>query len=806
MNNTIWKISSYFILITALLGGLFFGYILSEVNSGKELHKLASYMPTTPTRLYDINGIAFAELYRHRQELVKFEDIPPHVINAFLSVEDTNFYNHVGIDFMAILRAAVVNIKAGRIVQGGSTLTQQLSKAILKNTKKSFTRKFIEALLALQIEQEYSKNEILEIYFNLIYLGHGTTGIASAANVYFTKDVKDLTIAEGALLARLPKAPVHYSPYKNPKQAKKAHLLVLSLMAENGYIAKKNIQKIHNEFWNEYWPIVITQSPSRSTWGTRLDRAPYFTEEIRKQLLREFDAEYVYTGGLKIYTTLDIRKQEIAQDELRKAIAKQDQISAGASQAYSGGVDRGLIGLYSRLGGIIPLRVPFINRFDTKANYRIALEKDLLDAMEILGYHTPVENPTAAFEEFRKQTAVFSKNLHVEGAVITVDHKTGYIQTMVGGSKFTPKNQFNRATMARRQTGSSFKPFVYGAAIRERVVATGTGIMDAPLMTLADDGQGWAPEDSTGDFKGMVPLKRALALSMNIVSVQLYFKTGADAIIDFASKVIGVSRNRFPPNPSLALGVAELTPLEMAKGFSVYANKGREVIPFSLRFVVDQTGEIIFNKEKKIREEIESKTQDGSIQLITKGNAYIMKELLRYVADNGTPSMGLRQRDYADYHGQAAGKTGSTSAWTNAWYCGFDPKYTTIVWLGYDKNSISLGRGQYAGGLATPIWGKIHKRFYNGKNYPTFPFEPVPSDVRMSGTCAKNGLSPKPGVCPTTRSMYLETITTAGGIRKGAPFLRRCDGQRDHFKSMDFKDFLKEEYDIKKKELKKAEN
>lgn len=196
----------------ALLGGFFFGYILSEVNKGKELQKLASYQPTTPTKLYDSNGVLFAELYRHKQELLKYSDIPPHVIHAFLSVEDDNFFNHFGIDFLAIVRAAIKNVFAGRIVQGGSTLTQQLAKTILQQRKKTFGRKFLEALLTLQIEQEYTKEEILEIYFNLIYLGHGTTGLSSAANVYFQKDVRDLSIAEAAMLARLPKAPVTYYP------------------------------------------------------------------------------------------------------------------------------------------------------------------------------------------------------------------------------------------------------------------------------------------------------------------------------------------------------------------------------------------------------------------------------------------------------------------------------------------------------------------------------------------------------------------------------------------------------------------
>jgi penicillin-binding protein 1A len=806
MSLKLYKFFMISLLIIALCGGLFFGYIISEVNQGKELNKLATYLPTTPTKLYDINGIPFAELYRHKQELVKIQDIPPHVLNAFLSVEDTNFYNHFGIDFMAILRAAVVNIVNLKVKQGGSTLTQQLSKAILQDTKKSFTRKFVEALLTLQIEQEYSKDEILEIYFNLIYLGHGTTGISSAANVYFSKDVKDLTIAEGAVLARLPKAPVKYSPYKNPQTAKDAHLTVLRLMADHGYLDRSKIESIHTEFWRTYWPIVITQSPSRSTWGNRLDRAPYFTEEIRKQLQRKFDEEYIYTGGLRVYTTLDIRKQEIAEEELRKALIEQDKISFGTATSYRGGVDRSLFGLYGLLGGIFQLRVPLINRFDFKANYNITLEKELLDPLEILTTLTPVDNEGEAVQELRKRTAVFAKNLHVEGAFITVEHKTGYIQTMVGGSKFTPQNQFNRALYARRQTGSAFKPFVYGASIRNRDIGTGSGIMDAPMMTMADDGQGWAPEDSTGEFRGMVTIKRGLALSMNIVSVQLYFKTGGEAIIDFASKVTGVSKFRFPDNPTLALGVAELTPLEMAKGYGVYANRGREFIPFSLRYVVDQTGTIVYNKEIEVQAEIAKKTKDGSIQLISEGNAYLMRKLLEYVNVGGTPATGLRSPEYANYQGESGGKTGSTSGWKDAWYCGFDPKYTSIVWLGYDKSSVSLGRHAYAAAIAAPIWGRIYRRFYNGKDYPTFKEEnngdPVPSDVRNGGTCMYNGLSPKPGVCPVTGSQYLENITIAGQT-KGVSGLRQCDGDRDHLGSINFNDFLKKEFKITEDEVKK---
>lgn len=779
----------------AIIAGLVFGYIISEANRGEMLYLLSSYQPTTPTRLYDINGIPFAELYKHKQELLKYQDIPPHVINAFLTVEDDNFYNHFGIDFMAILRAAFVNIIHFKVKQGGSTLTQQLAKAVLKNSKRTFSRKFNEALLTLQIEQEYSKEEILEIYFNLIYLGHGSTGLSTAASVYFSKDVRDLDIAEGALLARLPKAPVKYSPFKNPSIAKNAHLEILKKMAENGFVPEGQVEIIHKNFWLRYWPIVITQSPSKSQWGNKLDRAPYFTEHIRRQLVKELGSELVYSGGLKVYTTLDIEKQEIAEEELVKSLKEHDKKYYGMHRVYSGGVDRQLVSYYNLLGSIFPVGYPYINRLDESAIYRVELEKTMVDSLDILTLLSPVENEAAAISELRKRTAVFIKNLHVEGAVITIEPRTGYILTMVGGAKFTPKNQFNRAMQARRQTGSAFKPFVFGAAIQERIIGTGTGLMDAPLMTLSDAGEGWAPEDSTGDFQGMVPAQRALGLSLNIVSVQLYYKTGPEPIIDFASKLTKAHRRYFPPNPSLSLGVAELTPFEMALGYAIIANRGKNVIPFSIRHIVDQGGNIIINKEKEIQNQLVEQTKNGSIQIIPESTAWIMRKMLMGVAMGGTPTSSLRN---AGYKGVSGGKTGSTNSFADAWYCGFDPNYSTAVWMGYDKSSVSLGRGMYASVVAAPIWGRIYSRWYDGKEYPDFKNEngedPLPEGVVGGGTCAKNGLTPKPGVCPMTSNYHLEPITV-NGVTKSIPYLRMCDGQRDHQKTMEFDDFLKEQYE-----------
>ncbi len=806
MNKKAISISVIILFTLSIFSGGFFGYILSEVDKGEELNKLATYLPTTPTRLYDINGIPYAELYRHKQELLRFEDIPPHVIQAFLSVEDNNFYNHFGIDFKAILRAVFVNIIHFKIKQGASTITQQLSKAILKNSKKNFTRKFIEALLTLQIEQEYSKEEILEIYFNLVYLGHGATGLSTAASIYFTKEVADLDIAEAAMLARLPKAPVEYSPFKNSLTAKNAHKTVLRLMADFGVIKKSAIESIHNEFWERYWPLVITRAPSESAYGTKLDKAPFFTEHVRKQLSKVLSEDLIYTGGLKVYTTLDLNKQLIAEEEVRRRLVDQDKSSFGVTVNYKAGVDGGLIGLYGMLGNLFQIAPMEISKFDEKANYRVTLENDLSDALDILTLHSPVEKEASAISEFRKKTAVFSKNLHVEGAFVTIEHGTGYIQTMIGGSKFTPKNQFNRAMQARRQTGSSFKPFVYGAAINDRVISSGTGIMDAPLTTINDDGHGWAPEDSTGDFKGMVPAYRALALSLNIVSVQIFFKAGAQSIIDFASKALKVSKRRFPDNPTLALGVAELTPYEMAVGYSVLANKGKDVIPFSIRNVKDQAGRILYNKELEVQKELQKKSEDGTIQLISESTAYIMRRMLQGVADSGTPTGALRE---AKYNGESGGKTGSTTAFTNVWYCGFDPKYTSVFWMGYDKSTISLGAGSTAAFSAVPVWGRTYARWYEDKPYPSFKqsdgTDPAPEGVGFGGVCSFNGLSPKPGVCKGGGALFLKP-GLVNGVMRSVPGNRQCDGDRDHEKAVDFREFLQEEYEISNEEINKTKN
>ena len=548
-------------LVFSLACGLIFGSIVAAVNVRSSLSLLNEYRPSTPTRLYDRNGEVFAELYRHRQELISFDEIPQHLIDAFLAVEDTNFYNHFGIDLTGILRAMLANIRAGKIVQGGSTLTQQLAKQIYLSKEgrryRSFVQKIRETLLALQVEEELSKEEILEIFFNVIYLGHGCKGVSCAARLYFNKKVSDLTIAESAMLARLPRSPVLYSPFKNPDRAREVHLYVLNRMATNGYLETKQIEKIYTDFWLEYWPKIIVRSPSQTIWSSRLDEAPYFTEYVRQFLINSEEAgisvDDLYSKNLKIYTTLDRHQQAVAERELEKTrlkvsdTARQHALAKGIT-----GVDFSLFELVDNLRLLFPLPTPMVTEPTREQKFRKFIEEELLDGLQVLSYLTPEDNETRAFDSLRQQTSKNLARLQVEQAFVSIEPRTGYITAMIGGSEFSPRNQFNRALQAYRQPGSAFKIFVYAAALEQRIIGTLTPIHDAPFMHTAEDGISWTPENYEPGFRGLVPVRRALASSLNTCAVNVYFQVGAKPIVDIASRLMKISnpKARFKTKPA----------------------------------------------------------------------------------------------------------------------------------------------------------------------------------------------------------------------------------------------------------------
>ena len=719
-------------LALALFAGLIYGSILAAVDTRSSLYLLEQYRPSVPTRLYDRNGEVFAELYRHRQELVPFQQIPAHVRQAFLAVEDTNFYKHWGLDFRGIARAFYKNILAGGVVQGGSTLTQQLAKQIYLNAEgrrfRSYLQKIRETILALQIEEAFSKEEILEVYFNVIYLGHGCKGIACAARLYFNKKAADLSIAEGALLARLPRAPVYYSPFKNPQQARKAHRYVLERMVAAGFLAPQQIANIYDNFWLQYWPRIITRSPSQTTWGNRLNEAPYFTEYVRQILeqLPQVGPEALYTQSLQIYTTLDRQHQRIAQREMKNVRSKIAYIARGhALGKGSTGVDYTLFDLVGMLRRVFPIHEPIINELSNREKVRRNVEEKLLDGLQLLSYLSPADRESAALDFFRQKVSSNFIQLQLQQAFVSIQSRTGYITAMIGGTEFSPRNQFNRVLQAYRQPGSAFKIFVYGAALEQRTISSQTTIHDAPFLRAASDGSSWTPENYDPGFRGLVSASRALASSLNTCAVQVYLRVGYDPIRDIAGRLMKMTNSaaRLKEEPSLALGASEITPMELTTAMAVIANEGRDVTPFAIRYVSDFAGNIIYNQEDQIRKTLAIKTQEDRIQLIEPGLAYILRRMLQYVSDSGTARYGLRRPEHGDFTGEFASKTGTTSNYSDAWITGFNPEYSATVWFGFDKSSVTMGAGQSGGGIAAPVIGRIFRSIYKERNLPYPKFE-----------------------------------------------------------------------------------
>ncbi|MBE7440169.1 MAG: transglycosylase domain-containing protein [Spirochaetales bacterium] len=758
---TLEKWVLYAMLLGGLLGGLMFGWVVADTVRGQELQLLSAYRPSTPTRLYDRNGKVFAELYRHKQDLIPYNSIPPHVVKIFLAVEDDNFYGHFGIDIPGIFRAAIKNLLAGRIVQGGSTLTQQLAKQLYLHHEgsrgRTFDQKIKESLLALQIEEELSKDEILEVFFNVIYLGHGCQGLVCASRLYFNKAVEDLTLAEASLLARLPKAPVNFSPFRNPRRSLEAHKGVLRLLASKGILEEKDVESVHYEFWKDYWPRVIVHSPTQNIWSARLDLAPYFTDMVRQVLETEESVgpDLLYTGGLQVYTTLDLEQQEIMNEEmgrsLRNANAEGERWARASldrtfarigsarnfsQMAVSGGISPDLFEVYDTLSTILPIGAIKIQGRNERQVFRKTAEFELLDGLELLGLFVPTYNEDAAFTEFRKQSINYKSNIDVQGAMVMLEPRTGFITSIIGGSEFSPRNQFNRALMARRQPGSAFKIFVYGAALEQRMINSSTSLNDAPLLSLSPDGRAWSPVNYEEGFVGVVSAETAFAASINTCAVQTYYIVGSEPIIDLASRLMKIKdRNRFSPDPALALGASEVTPMELATAVAIINNEGKDVIPFAVRYATDQSGSVIYNQEEQIRKILATKAAQGKLQVIEKGLAYILRHMMRKVADEGTATAGLRYK--GGYTGEFGAKTGTTTNWSDAWVTGFNPEYATAVWFGFDQARTTLGPGQAGGTLATPVMGHVFRRFYQGKRLPSFEDLPgkneEPDDIVEAG-------------------------------------------------------------------------
>ena len=661
------------------------------------LEVLTDYRPKIPLRIYSAEGTLLGEFGEERRALVKISDVPDVMKDAILAAEDDRFYEHGGIDYSGVIRAALSNFTAGTVRQGASTITMQVARNFFLTKEKTWTRKFNEVLLTFKIEHNLSKDEILQLYINQIYLGQRAYGFAMASQVYFGKPLSQISIAEAAMLAGLPKAPSAYNPIVNPKRAKLRQLYVLRRMHDLNYISDEQYQIAQQQ------PIVTVRgSPEFSV------KADYLAEMVRQAVYDKYQ-DAAYTQGLKVYTTIRDKDQLAAYQAVRMGVLEYDR-----RQGYRG--PEGFVDLHGDTnntdqldealqdlddnGDLIPAVVleasPTLVRAYCRGGEIAEVSGDALQFAQAALNKRVAPNQrirVGSIIRLRKDAKgvwQISQLPQVEAAFVSGDPRTGAFYSLVGGFDFN-HNQFNHITQAWRQPGSSFKPFVYSAAL-EKGFTPATVINDAPLIFNAEQtgNEPWEPKNYDGKFEGPMSMREGLIKSKNLVSIRILQTITPEYAHDYISR-FGFDPTKYPAYLTMALGAGSVTPMEMLTGYSVFANGGYLVNPYFIQRIEDAQGNVLYNATPEV-------PGNGAKQVIDVRNAYTMVSMLQDVVRHGTGirAMQLGRQDLA-------GKTGTTNDSIDAWFCGFQPTVVGIAWMGYDQPR-SLGDRETGGGAALPIW------------------------------------------------------------------------------------------------------
>ncbi|OGB69565.1 MAG: penicillin-binding protein [Burkholderiales bacterium RIFOXYC12_FULL_65_23] len=657
---------------------------------------LADYRPKLPLRVLSADGETIAEFGEERRNLTPIEDIPPVMINAVLAIEDARFYEHSGVDYIGMLRAALANLGQSKS-QGASTITMQVARNVYLSSEKSYLRKIYEVLLTFKLEALLSKDQILEIYMNQIFLGHRAYGFAAASQVYFGKPLKDLTVAEAAMLAGLPKAPSAYNPITNPKRARIRQQYIIERMQENGFISAEQARLAKEE------PLVL-----RRDNGKLPLHAEHLAEMVRQAVFEQYGPE-TYTRGLTVHTTLDAAAQRAAYQALRRGVldferrqhyrgpekfitlpadpkARADAIDEVIASHPDSGELRTAVVLEAG-----PRKVVVLRGDDEPIEITGEGLKPVQSGLSAKAPPNLKLRPGAVVRVVRGASNWELTQLpEVEAAFVALDPRSGEIRALVGGFDFE-KNKFNHVTQAWRQPGSSFKPFIYSAAL-EHGVTPATMVNDAPLYFSAGvtGGQPWEPKNYDGKFEGPMSVRTALAKSKNMASIRILQIVGANEAQQWATR-FGFDADRHPPYLTMALGAGSVTPLQMAAGYGVFANGGHYAAPRFISRIDDHKGRVL--------QEYRSPSVQEMPQVIEPRNAFIMSQLLNEVARSGTAARAqatLKRRDLY-------GKTGTTNDAVDAWFVGYQPTLVGAVWVGYD-NPRNLGSRETGGGLSLPIW------------------------------------------------------------------------------------------------------
>jgi len=753
------------VIITGIIAAtLFYFYINEDLP---KISKLSDYHPPVVTTVYSDDNRKIGEFYKERRIVVPISRIPQILKEAFIAAEDSRFYSHPGIDVIGIFRALLKNIEAGGVVQGGSTITQQVTKTFLLTPERSYTRKIKEAILAYRISKAFSKDEILFLYLNQIYLGHGAYGIEAASENYFGKPVTDLNLAECAMLAGLPQAPTKYSPFRYPEKAKQRQIYVLNRMATEGYVTEAQAAAAIQ--------LAMDIKP-RKNWY--IEEAPFYTEHIRRYVETKYGPDALYTNGLSIYAAVNIEMQKAAQEELGIGLGALDKrqgyrgplkrLKPDGIESFAAVIQEEIKDAPIKPGVILSGVVVSVSESEQSAGVRIGKSLGVIRFADMKWAKkiTPNSNQQEAgakrpptilgigdvilvkimdkAKDGNKWNLYLEQTPKVQGALLCLEARTGQVKVMVGGRDFRD-SQFNRAIQSRRQPGSSFKPIIYAAAI-DKGYTPATVMIDSPIAF--QDGEGdsvWKPQNYDRKYSGQILLRNALEKSVNVVTVKILQDIGVDYAIGYAKK-LGIT-STLEHNLSIALGSSGVSLLELVTAYSVFDNAGDLIQPVFITKIADQRGRVL------------EETIPNKVQVIEKNTAFIMTSLLESVIKNGT---GRKAREL---NRPAAGKTGTTNNLNDAWFVGYTPEYITGVWVGFDEEE-TLGKGETGGAAACPVWVGFMKRTLANKPVQVFP---VPEGIvfakvdaatgRLAGPATQNVLFEcfKEGTLPSDASAHSDS-------------------------------------------------
>lgn len=764
-------------IVWVVLVGAGLGAALGQTVNTIRNENFTEFTSALPTKLYDVKGRLITEFYaEEKRDPVSIKELPQHLVNAFITREDQSFYSHRGFTIKGLSRAIFGKI-IGRDLGGGSTITQQLAGTLYADRRDySIKRKLVELWWALQLERRYTKDEILEMYLNRMVMGSGVYGVEAASNYFFGHSAKECNVAESAILAIQLASPRKYDPYRNPANARTRSKEILEQMISHKMISKEEAESSFSSFWDSFDYTRV----SASAYYMREDKAPWFSEYVRRQLEDMlYGSLDLYSDGLSVYTTLDLDQQEAATAYMKSGIERANTSFRNTSKqkfAYADSVYTPIVELLGLTFNLNPLLVSTAKNEAKAYSYYKNKVNPTLDALSLMFGMSDLKSLTNAGTS--KLKTDLEKSV-VEGALVTIDNSNGYITALIGGSDYSTANQLIRATQSKLQPGSTFKPLYYSAAIDSQKLTEGTLIYDTPTVFYNKDGTPYMPMNFKGEWKGTVLAWQALAKSMNVPSVKVLQMVGFDAAIERSAALLGITdrneiKETFPRVYPLALGVIGVSPLQMARAYSVFATGGKAVTPIAIRYVEDRNGNVILNPEKDALDT--QKSMGQKIQIVSPQNAYVMTDMMKRVVSSGTLAGSTQSgalfrqtgTDGTSYTMPVAGKTGTTQNWADAWTVGFSPYYTTAIWLGFDLPGNTLGTEQTGATASAPIWSNYMRDIHKGLPYKNFP-KPQ-SGVATVTVCAISGLLPTP-YCNegTVNLVYLD----------GTQPVKSCDIHKD---------------------------